>query len=618
MSDVNSMVDRWFDIIDYDEDSNRIVLHFDDRRNEAGGANRLLSKMRKDYNSDMLTFCVLRHTVEIHKDVRITVREAMTPQFANFMEFVNEVGQSPLNENVTRFRQALEKFAARPDLIGEISDAEICERISEVGPLRNLADECLKSSGKPMKAEMRISKEIVTAPSLGELLLKTAGMPDGMVLGYVVREKAGEGFFSLMYKSNGNIISVNDRPAERYFGQFGVLSGRNDRYTEDKAFCMFPYTSVLKMTFKEDGVHDIIDKAEVRKEHMTFDDLTIDEALRFFVGCLLISSRLAGKVYEDRSVRYTTELTRDNLPLLESKALVNTGNRSITEAYRSLKLEIPEDSITSPPGPNKGMYAIGGSNTSPTLFREFFTPDMVELHSDYSEMLPQIRREYPNEMISPKENLELAVLHDIRRKLRGRIQEKIDAYYHEHGDGVEGRDAYRKIVLGRKDILLKNLCAKYHLDDPEKWDRQTYMAYMYDSRDKWHENRDFLPFNDMSNVVEKNLSGKYSGRYGKAYLKDEGGMCNMHFEWEPRHVDEICEMLEISEDMLPKEMRGYNRNRNYANGNSLLDVTDACQTLQNGYTSAKEHLLWPFNVVIAMSKKKWNKVFGKGRKDADD
>ena len=610
MTDVNSMVDRWFEIIGYDEDSDRIVLHFDDLRNKAGEANRLLSKMRKDYNSEMLTFCVLRHTVELHKDVRITVREAMTPQFANFMEFVNEVERSPLNENVTHFRQALEKFAARADLIGEISDANICERISEVGPLRNLADECLRSSGKPIAPQMRISKDIIIASSLGELLLKTAGMPDGMVLGYVVREKSSEGFFSLMYKSNGNIISVNDRPCERYFGQFGVLSRRNDRYTEDKAFCMFPYTSVLKMTFKEDGVHDLIAKAEIRKEHMTFDDFTIDEALRFFVGCLLISSRLAEKVYEENRVKYTTELARDNLALIESRALVNTDNRNIIETYRTLKLEIPDEAIVSPPEPDAGF---GGTNTSPVLFCEFFTPDMVELHPDYCEMLPQIRREYPNEMISSKENLELAMLHDIRRKLRDRIQAKIDAYFHEHGDGVEGMETYRKIVLERKDILLRNLSEKYSLDNPEKWKKETYMAYMYSNGKKYHENREFLPFNDMANVVEKDSRGTYSvfRRYGKAYLKDEGGMCNMCFEWEPRHVDDICAMLEISEDMLPKEMRGYNKNHNYASGNSLLDITDACQTLQNGYTSAKEHLLWPFNVVIAVSKKKWNSVFRK-------
>lgn len=609
MTDVSAMVDRWFDIIAYDEDSDRIILHFDDRKNEASEANRLLSKMRKDYNSDMLTFCVLRHTVELHKDVRITVREAMTPQFANFMEFVNEVEQSPLNENVTHFRQSLEKFVARPDLVGEIPDADICQRISEVGPLRNLADECLRSSGKPMAPQMKISKDIVIAPSLGELLLKTAGMPDGMVLGYVVREKASEGFFSLMYKSNGNIISVNDRPVERYFGQFGVLSGRNDRYTENKAFCMFPYTSVLKMTFKEDGVHDLIDKAEVRKEHMTFDDFTIDEALRFFVGCLLISSRLAGKVYEDKFVKYTTELTRDNLPLLESKALINPDNKDIAQIYNNLKLEIPDESITSPP---KKYMDICGRNTSTTLFREFYTPDMADLHSDYSEVLPEIRREYPNEMIRKKEDLEAAVLHDIRRKLRDKIQMRIDAYYHEHGDGAEGIEAYKKIVTERKDVLLKNLTEKYNLKDAGRWEKESLVIYMYSHGEKYYVNRECFPLNDLENVVEKDSSSstRYS-RYGKAYLKDEDGMCNMVFEWKPYHVDEICAMLEISEEDLPREIRGYNRNRNSTARNSLLDITDACESLQNGYMSAPNRIYNPFNVTIAMSKKKWNSVFRK-------
>ena len=616
MTDANSMVDRWFEIIGYDEDSSTIVLHFDDRRNAASEANRLLSKMRKKYKSDMLLFCVLRHTVELHKDVHISVREALGPQFRTFAAFLEEVENSPLNSNVTKFRKALEKFVSRPNLIGEISDDDICARISEVASLRHISDECLKSSGLPVKLETGISKEVIVAPTLGELLLKTAGMPDGMVLGYVTPRKANEGFFSLMYKSNGNIVSVNDRPVEKYFGQFGVLSGRNDRYTEDKAFSVFPYESVLNMTFKESGVHTLVDKAEVKKENMSFDDFTVDEAFRFFVGCLLISSVLAGATYEAEQIRYTTALTKDNLPLLESKALINPGNRDIAETYNVLKLEIPDNLITSAP---KEYLDICGKNTAAILFREFYTPDMADLHSDYSEVLPEIRREYPNEMIRKKEDLEAAVLHDIRRKLRDKIQMRIDAYYHEHGDGAEGIEAYKKIVTERKDVLLKNLAEKYNLKDAGRWEKESLVIYMYSHGEKYYVNRECFPLNDLENVVEKDSSActRYS-RYGKAYLKDEDGMCNMVFEWNPYHVDEICAMLEISEKDLPKEMRGYNRNRNSTARNSLLDITDACESLQNGYMSAPNRIYNPFNVTIAMSKKKWNKVFGKGKKDADN
>lgn len=608
-TDANSMVDRWFEILGYDEDSSTIVLHFDDRRNAASEANRLLSKMRKKYKSDMLLFCVLRHTVELHKDVHISVREALGPQFRTFASFLEEVENSPLNSNVTQFRKALEKFVTRPNHIGEISDDDICARISEVASLRHISDECLKSSGLPVKLETGISKDVIVAPTLGELLLKTAGMPDGMVLGYVTPRKANEGFFSLMYKSNGNIVSVNDRPVEEYFGQFGVLSGRNDRYTEDKAFSVFPYESVLNMTFKESGVHTLVDNAEVKKENMSFDDFTVDEALRFFVGCLLISSVLAGATYKADQIRYTTALTKDNLPLLESKALINPGNRDIAETYNILKLEISDTLITSPP---KEYRDLCGKNTAATLFREFYTPDMADLHSDYSEVLPEIRREYPNEMIRKKEDLEAAVLHDIRRKLRDKIQMRIDAYYHEHGDGAEGIEAYRKIVAERKDVLLKNLTEKYNLRDAGRWEKESLVIYMYSRSGKYHVNREYLPLNDLENVVEKDSSAstRYS-RYGKAYLKDEGGMCNMVFEWKPYHVEEICAMLEISEKDLPKEMRGYTRNRNSTARNSLLDITDACESLQNGYISASNRIYNPFNVTIAMSKKKWNSVFRK-------
>lgn len=625
MPDVNSMVDRWFGILGYDEDERRIALYFDSYRNNASEANRLLSRMRKEYHSDMLTFCVLRHAVEAHKDVKLTVREAMTPQFSEMVSFFREVEESPLNANVSAFRKALERFAARGNLLGEISDADICERISEVGPLRNLGTECLRSSGRPMDAVTRISKDVVLAGSLGELLLKTAGMPDGMVLGYVSREKANEGFFSLMVKSNGNIVSVNDRPVEKYFGQFEVLSRRNDRYTENKSFSVFPYDSVLEMTFKESGVHDLVDKAEVRKENISFDDFSLDEAIRFFIGCMLVSARLSGTVYPAESVEYTTALTRDNLPLLESKALINADNRSVAEAYNNFRIEIPEDSVVAPPCTVKeGFYACGSRNTSVDLFAEWFTPDMADIHEDYTDLLPAIREKYPNEVADTKEHLQHIMLHHLRRDLRDRIQNRIDTYFREHNDGQGGIDAYRRLVLERKDVVFRNLTARYHLDDPEKWEKKTYIVYSYQTwkeKQKYPYERDFLPFNDISNVTEKDSrSSTRNYRSGVAYLRDEDGMCNMRIEWAPRHVDEICRILEVTEAELPKELRGWNKDHNYCAGNSLLSITDPLQTLQNGYVTSENisGRYWAFNVTIAMSKKHWNKVFGKGRKDADD
>lgn len=599
MSAVDTLVDRWFSLLGYNDEM--VTYFFDPQRNGAAAANRLLSRMRKEYNSEMLTFCVLRFAVEAHMDVKMTVRDAMSPRFAELADFIREVRESPLNAKVSEFRRALERFTARADLIGELTDDDICRRIAEVGPLSNIRPECMASSGRPAKAETRISKDVIIAGSLGELLLKTEGMPDGMVLGYVRTQKASEGFFSLIYRSNGNVISVNDRPVEKYFGQFEVLSGRNDRYTEDKSFSVFPYESILNLSFKEDGVHDIIRTAEVRRDDPSFDDFSVDEAMRFFIGCMLIASFLAGMTWETDKVRYTTALMRDNIPLLETKALVNQDNRQLVESYRKFRIAVADEDVTAVPG--KGDSCCG-RNTSATLFSEFFSPDMVDLYDDYTEMLPSIRERYPNEVVAGEEDLRKMMLLHLRENLAAKIQEAIDAHFVSRGNGEEGIREFRHLVLEKKDIVWKNLVKEKNLDEPGRWNNNPYMLrYTWQSAPdsgKQEIDGDFLPFNDPGDTVSDSM---------RVWQKDAGGKCNMVFTWEPRHIDEICRILEVTEDELPREMHGYTRYRNICRGNSLLDITDPCEELQNGYTKTRNFLSRPFDVIVAMSKKMFNKTF---------
>ena len=123
----------------------------------------------------------------------------------------------------------------------------------------------------------------------------------------------------------------------------------------------------------------------------------------------------------------------------------------------------------------------------------------------------------------------------------------------------------------------------------------------------------YLPFN-VEGINEFEKSWKSSDRIrkheGKVYLRDEGGICSRCFVWNPALADEICGMLEITEDMLPREMRGYDKYCNFTSGSEFLEMIDACQQLQNGYNTAPKGLKSPFAVVIFMSNEKWQQIFG--------
>lgn len=610
MDTVTDYIKRWFEITGFDWDAESWTFTLLDLKYGTTDNNILLKRMIQKYNSEMLAFCVLRNSVSDFLQMKVSLEDIKSGKFDAVLHFANEIEKSSLNGKIEEFRRNLELFMVKPNILGSITDADICKAISSVGPLENLNFDCLVSSEKPFEVQSRISREVVVVSSTAELILKASGMEDGMFLAFVTRAKDAESYFSLVVKSNGNIISVNDHFKELFFGQHGCR--RNDRYTENKAYSIFPYQSAIDATYKEDGVHDIIDTAKPKSDNLSFDDFSIEEAIRFYIGCILISYRISGKTVQKKDVVWTTGLATCNIPLLESKALITAQNRELVQSYNSqFKIEIDRDELTFVPFECVKDF-LGERNTAATLFREWFTPDMVEDRDNWSSALSDILAHYPNEFMGSLEGIKKAIIQNQRAAIKAKIEKKMDDYLLEHGDGKEAIEFFRTMVEQRKEIVLKNLDSV--LRNPKSWIKENAKIEMRSSHDGyvyWQDNWTFYPFNDKNCLKETEKD-----RCITSYLADEGGLCNMRLDWKALHVDQILNLLSLKESELPKELRGWKNRSNSCRGNSILDLTDPCESISNAITkNSRSHhdarYYHMFEFTIAMSRRQWRKLYGK-------
>lgn len=614
MKTITDYIKQWFEITGFNWDTGSWKFHLAEFNYQTDYNNRNLKEMIEKYNSEKLAFFVLRSDVNQYMKKKVSLQEVREGKFNDLLHLIDEIEKSEYNKDLREFRKNLELFMAKPNVLGNISDDDICEAIADVSMLSFMNFECLQTSGRPVKTETRISKDIFVVGSIGELILKASSMPDGMFLAFVTRDKDAESYFSLILKSNGNIVSINDRAPEKFFGQ--NKRRRTDRYTEDKAYSMFPYESVLETTYKESGVHVLVDSTKPKSENMSFDDFSIEEGMRFYIGCILVLSILKDKVYGPDQIVWTTALTNANVPLLESKALITRENRDIVEAYnRNLRIEIPIEEITKEP-------EVGNGNTSATLFREWFSPDMVDNRENWADVIPDILENDPEEFLSDMDNLKRCIILRERENLVKRMENRMDNYLANHGNGREARDFFRKTVLERKDIVLRNLMPT--LSKIEKWKNEPYELYTRRSYDKdFEENQAFMPFNILGencSAVEKLSKSKC---WYTAYLQDDGGICNLQFTWNPVDIRDICDLLGMEEKDMPKEMRGWkspNTGGNRTYGNSILDFTDPCQALNNPLYRRERFCMYNshdktfdprgmFSLKIVSSKRQWRKTY---------
>lgn len=540
---------------------------------------RTITKIVRDYNSEALAFVMLRAGAEDYfASEQWSIRDFAENKCSQEIQIYKEIYGRTGDEIEEEFLGMMTRLTAKPNLIGKSDRKDILSRVPAVIEKSDrLNFHPLLSSGLPL-GEVEIRNKIRVFSDMGQCLIDIEQRADGLYMCCINPKDSVDGYFSFVYKSNGNIVSVDDCIKEEYIGQHRRLRVRNARYTEEKSFAVFPYDFMLVMG-KPDA-KGCFTEYRLRGD-FTLDELPAESLFSVCLSMLLILRKYMGKTVDGKKICYSTYLAGSGgRKLPDGKALTVRPDGAVA-AHSKIAIELTEDEIF---GFTKEHKQDGGRityNCQPmavnrliSLYYDDKVKQNLPMQKDYSCLLNDTS--FIEGLCTLEEMTENA-RYIMRSKAADEIQKNIDDYFASHDFGNEAVHKWREIVIQKKAVIYSKLKKEDFRE--EKSGKGIIVGYGYISRPEYFRGI-FYPFNDLSNI-------RFDGRrWAKTeMLWDNRGQCRYSWTFEPRNWIEACLFVGIDESELPKEMIGWTRSQNQEYGNSLLDRTDKMERLQSGFMS---------------------------------
>lgn len=437
--------------------------------------------------------------------------------------------------------------------------------------------------------------------TLAECLLTLETENDGIYICYVDNNGSADGYFGFYIKSNGTLLSINERVDESYPGQH--KNSRNGRWSEAKAYDLFPYNHI----FEYSG-HDYKGYATVHsidKEQLEFFKLKPGAYLPLVLAMILLDNKYAGTDVSDMPLKYVDSLLKVNLemPATGMTALAVPDNSALAAVNRGFDLQMTTDDILS------GAFARKRNSEKRRHYQEYGDfPDeqyiLVSLYGDgfkvdvetlleankHLKALPASRDKLgheddvtPNtEFIGTEGRMEVIAYMNGRRQLAEYIRDKMYEEYKRFG----GRDAveqwFKKTVMENRDLVYSLCAEKYNAIQTGKEANVTQAGWRDASGDvlsfiAMHENcTGAWPVNSMSRCYHHYLNAPQgvdaSGREnGKFLCPFTGNTASIYFTFRFDNWKQLEQV--VGEGSLPKIVTGWKHDR-HSFGNPILRPTD--------------------------------------------
>ena len=335
----------------------------------------------------------------------------------------------------------------------------------------NALDKChvevYKKSGLPVENIEHFSTKINIFPTLATCLLALDKAPDGLYLCYIDIHQSADSYFGFFLKSNGNLLSFNERVNEAYRGQHA--SGRNARWTEGKADAIFPYDFI----FNYDG-YDYKGYATayaIDESKLSFFELTEDVYLPLLIGMIFTAKKFNGKTLDEYPLFYTDALLKVNMPLLtgdknelmvieKNELVAQTNQLDLSFDYNKLMNGEIFDEFKE----NRAITSLNNGQIFVDLYGEGFMPQSA---MNVGQFLLETKSEYVAEVVSTETGMRAQACMDIRKQLSAYIKQKMFEEYQAFG----GADAVQKwfVELCESNIdKLKDFAVQAYIDVKRK------------------------------------------------------------------------------------------------------------------------------------------------------
>lgn len=526
------------------------------------------------------------------------------------------------------------------NLLGDLNakDLLICAQ--------NVLEEILKlnvdvyKKGGIIKPFENFSNKIHVFDTVSQCLLTLEHSIDGVYLCYIIKENSPDGYFGFYIKNNGNLFSINERISERYIGQHKSM--RNNRWTEDKAYDLFPYEI---FNFEGEDYKGYATVHKIDKSKLTFDHLEISTLMNIIVMLFLLNKKYSNTLLTDEIV-YVDSLFDINvktaLDFNKNELVPYTNNSSLIKKHNEFNIEFSSleflngtlcnkfnrssgkryDEYGSFQNINQGMVDKFGKDFNLFLaLNDVFETDRTKLLLDSdvnSEITVKDDYIFNNEFIGNKNKMELQAFFTARKKLAQHIIDKQVESFEKFG-GLEKLKEWYEAKLLENLPKIKNLCIqvyrnkelgiRYYYDtfrfgEPSKisfdWikysnlDCKESISYMTINPHIHNINQIVYPYEWGDKIQSKDLTNQKE--------------CYHFFRFIFMNLQHLREFFEIE---FPDFCEGYYGNgygfKPYT-GNSILDVVDPVDELTSILCYKNKNYKFNFDFCIGFSKSNFNKL----------
>lgn len=466
------------------------------------------------------------------------------------------------------------------------------------------------------------STKIHVFQRLSDCLLTLEGAPDGIYLCFIRCGDSADGYFGFYMKSNGSILSVNERINESYPGEHSHR--RNHRWAENKAYALFPYEAVMSYDgcdYKGYATQHIIDESKLE-----LFELGPAHYMPIVLAMMLLASKYANYNITDLSVKLVDSLLPINLRLPEgdTKALAVIQNSALVAANRAVAIPVTTDDILTArcaeelsKAPDEigrrhehGVFP-GGENIFVKLWGDGFQLDTAALlksnrHIDeQAKLLPPALKnnaaatnnalatitpaENP-EFVATERGLQIIAYAEGRKQLAEYIRDQMfDAFI--KFDGKEGVvNWWKQALIDNKDHIfsLAAEACRYHIEKAQKdgcvnWedvkDGPGYHRELDETHNislHWNCKHHYEAISGFDSVMPFNKRN----RTKSGYSDDGTAQCCINdtiaSHYVVLHIYTWKDMARlVGLENIPKFLIGYSLSGHTGYGNSILDCTDA-------------------------------------------
>ena len=629
------IIEKWLKYSKYDADEHRFVLgsaHHEMHRISDG----ISQIMEYDPQCVMSVLYVKTKFEALCKECRTTLFDVLNgstglePEDREMWDVLHSADVTAVEDEILDRMTTLLQKSSNQMQLGERDHASEREHLADA--VISVVDELCRCNedlflrGGPMQPIDRFDTQLHVFNTLTECLTALESAPDAAYVCYISNNATADGYFGYFLKSNGNLLSINERINEAYPGQHN--HSRNGRWSENKKYNLFPYALITGESFDYKGYAK---KLILDDQELELFKLAPDTYLPLTLGLVMLSNKYAYLDTASMPIKYVDSLLPVNLRLAgkQDEALISLQNSLVAKEAETYRVPFTKEDVLS--GSPAALYNRGGKqqkswgetgsfltegNIFVDLYGEGFqvNPSDLLMQGKYkalqAEGVSDPRMiEDSVEFVGSKDRLDMIAYYKARQQLAEYIRDRMFEEYKAFGGVQAVQKWYEQAVINAKDRLIELCIRKWNAVKSGEQKMLDNMSWQYIEK----QGLDYLRF-------KENAKGYLDYEYTGALYRDcpfnkiKAGhghnilLCpvteaaaSIIFIFRPDSWMDMEEMLGIE---VPKILKGYQREASRSIGNSLLSATDAVAEVGNVFEARENRVnrrLW--------TKKDWQRYY---------